>query len=265
MAFYGFSRPWIGTLDITTGTYSNVARCSSGMSTSITPNFSSASLYADDRQKIKVDEFLNATVELGVDEVPISFANVLFGHTVTGGTEVSNADDRGSFVGYGFIAANMKETGKTYRACFLHKVQFNEGADNYTTKGETLTFNTPVLNATAFALENGVWRTKSPEFSTKADADAWIQEMFGVVQPVTPSIELDNDTASVNVGDTVTIAATTVPEDATVTWVSADTTIATVNDGVITGVAAGTTTITASIEVGEQVYNATCTVTVAGV
>lgn len=81
--------------------------------------------------------------------------------------------------------------------------------------------------------------------------------------PVVPSIALDKETASVAVGDTVTLVATTVPADAEVTWTSSSDTYATVTSGgVVEGKAEGTATITASITVDGQAYTDTCEVTV---
>lgn len=62
------------------------------------------------------------------------------------------------------------------------------------------------------------------------------------------SVELPG-TQTVTVGETITLAATVKPADATdktVTWKSSDEDIATVKDGVVTGVAAGDVEITAT-------------------
>ena len=80
--------------------------------------------------------------------------------------------------------------------------------------------------------------------------------------PVTPSITLDKDTATVAVNATVTITATTVPDGEAVEWTSSDDTKAEVADGVVTGKAAGDATITAKITVDGTEYTATCVVTV---
>lgn len=75
------------------------------------------------------------------------------------------------------------------------------------------------------------------------------------------SITLDQDSASVEEGKTITLAATVLPENATnptVTWTSSDESIATVADGVVTGISAGTATITAAA--GDK--TATCALTV---
>lgn len=76
------------------------------------------------------------------------------------------------------------------------------------------------------------------------------------------SIRLDKYSLSVPAGNDATIIATTVPSDATVTWQSLDTSVATVADGVVTGVAAGTTQILAKFIEDDVTYSALCTVTV---
>lgn len=78
-----------------------------------------------------------------------------------------------------------------------------------------------------------------------------------------PSVTLDKETLSlVAAGETGSLTATTVPDDAEVDWTSSDETVATVANGVVTPLTAGTTTITAKITVDGQDYTDTCAVTV---
>ena len=77
-----------------------------------------------------------------------------------------------------------------------------------------------------------------------------------------PGITLDKSKATVKVGDTLTLNATTYPATSTVTWASNDTDVATVSGGVVTGVAAGYAVITASITESAVTYTDICTVTV---
>lgn len=81
-------------------------------------------------------------------------------------------------------------------------------------------------------------------------------------EDVTPSVLLNKHAATVKVDGTVTLNAETLPDDATVTWSSSDTTKATVSGGVVTGVAEGNAIITASITVDGVTYTDTCTVIV---
>ncbi|MBQ6179548.1 MAG: Ig domain-containing protein, partial [Bacteroidales bacterium] len=78
------------------------------------------------------------------------------------------------------------------------------------------------------------------------------------------SITLNQSSANVNVGGTVSLTAAVTPSNAadkTVTWSSSDAAVATVsNSGVVTGVKAGTATITATAHDGSGV-KATCAVT----
>ena len=79
----------------------------------------------------------------------------------------------------------------------------------------------------------------------------------------TPSVTLDKSTLSlVAAGETGSLNATTVPDDAQVTWTSSDDTVATVAAGVVTPLTAGTATITATITVDGVDYTDTCAVTV---
>lgn len=77
-----------------------------------------------------------------------------------------------------------------------------------------------------------------------------------------PGIALNKSRATVAVGDTLTLSATTYPAGSTVTWDSTDDDVATVSGGVVTGVAAGYAVITASITESTVTYTDICTVTV---
>lgn len=79
---------------------------------------------------------------------------------------------------------------------------------------------------------------------------------------IEPDVTLSKANATIKVGRTTKLTATTIPEEEEVAWASADDTIATVVNGVVTGVAAGTVNITATITVDEINYSDTCRVTV---
>lgn len=76
------------------------------------------------------------------------------------------------------------------------------------------------------------------------------------------SIFLDKHSLDLDEDDTYTFTVSKTPADASVTWSSADTNVATVSNGTVTAVAVGNTIITASITVEGVTYNDTCTVVV---
>ena len=77
-----------------------------------------------------------------------------------------------------------------------------------------------------------------------------------------PDVVLNKASASVKVGKTTRLTATTTPSGQDIVWTSSDDTVATVDGGVITGVAAGTATITATMTYDGASYTDTCHVTV---
>jgi len=77
-----------------------------------------------------------------------------------------------------------------------------------------------------------------------------VATITGTLPPVAVSgVTLDKTSGTLNEGETVTLTATVMPEDATdktVTWASSNSNVATVANGVVTAVAPGTAVITAT-------------------
>lgn len=79
----------------------------------------------------------------------------------------------------------------------------------------------------------------------------------------TPKVTLSKTSASVTVGNSLTLTETHSPSNASVAWKSSDTSVATVSSsGKVVGKKAGTATITASISYKGKTYKTTCKVTV---
>lgn len=184
MAFFGLSKPIIApwTADDTYAA-GQIFQCGKAVETSIQPNSKEGSLYADNALSEYVKEFTDADVNTTIDSLPAPAANIMFGHTVSGTgsnpTTIYKADDSSPYVGYGFVVDKIENNVKKYQACLLHKVKFSEGAETYTTKGNTISFGTPQLTGKAMAQDNGKWRTVSPTFSTAAEAYNWILTQMG--------------------------------------------------------------------------------------
>ena len=95
----------------------------------------------------------------------------------------------------------------------------------------------------------------------QADYEAYVKEHSTVNAT---AITLSQNSASLHVGETVTLTATVTPDNTTnkaVTWKSSNTSVATVENGKITAVALGEATITATTADGTNL-SASCKVTV---
>lgn len=183
MANFGLSRPWVAELDMESGKYRNAFRCAEAVNTSVTPNYVSGSLHADNREVEKVEEFKDASVSVTVSRLPVMAARTMLGHSVgEDGEERDGTEDASGYVGYGFITKEMKDNRTRYRACLLHKVKFSEGEESYETKGDSIVFKTPSLSGSAVGDADGVWRSKSPYYGTEDEADQWIQRKLGVIE-----------------------------------------------------------------------------------
>lgn len=181
MAYYGLSNPYMAKFNPETETYSDGFKCGKAISTNITPNYSTASLYADNAEAERVDEFVNATVEVGTDRLPAVAAEILFGHSTDGdGSIVKNMEDVANYVGYGFYQSSMEDGVKKYQACIVCKVKFTEGQTSYQTKGENITFQTPNLTGAASAKKNGDWLILSPEYTNISETIAWLKNQLGI-------------------------------------------------------------------------------------
>ncbi|MDD3369399.1 MAG: major tail protein [Lachnospiraceae bacterium] len=176
MAQYGLSHPFFAKLGATKGVYTAGFQCGKAISTDITPNFNEASLFADNALSEYVKEFKDADVNLGVDEMPLSAADVIFGHAIS--TEDNSvtygSEDSANYVGFGIYVNVMKDGAKTVMAAWLPKCKFTDSAETYTTKGDSITFATPTLSGKALPDEDGNWRYKQG-FDTEAEAITWLK------------------------------------------------------------------------------------------
>ncbi len=96
------------------------------------------------------------------------------------------------------------------------------------------------------------------------DLDAPVKCAVSVSPIGVEDLQLDKSTLELKIGDSESLRATILPENATsprISWKSEDETIATVSEGIITGIAEGQTTITATCQEKE----AKCTVSVSAI
>jgi phi13 family phage major tail protein len=102
-----------------------------------------ASLYADDALAHAIKHFKGGKLSLGVEDIGVDAASDLTGATVDdNGVLVAAGEDDGCLVAVGFRA--LKPDNR-YRYFWCYRVKFAVPSTNTQTKGDTITFNTPVI------------------------------------------------------------------------------------------------------------------------
>lgn len=182
MALIGLNNFWYSKLTEAqdgTPTYDGAKSFSKAVSCSVSITNNSAKLYADDALAESDTSFQSGTVTLGVDDNrEATFADIL-GHSIDASGEVTyNTNDVAPWVALGRIVVKMVNNVKLYKAMILYKVKFAEPSEDENTQGESLEFSTPSIEGTIAQLANGKWKT-AKTFSTKAEALAFIQSVFG--------------------------------------------------------------------------------------
>lgn len=145
----------------------------------ITINSNDVKLYADDGIAESDKSFKDGSLKFGTDDLSYKVQEMLLGHKVTDEELVANTEDIAQYVGFGFYGPTKKNNKLGYRAIFLHKVQFAEPGESISTKGETVTFQTPTIEGTIYADVKGDWKTEKT-FTTEAEAKTWLETKAGI-------------------------------------------------------------------------------------
>lgn len=124
-----------------------------------TPTVSRAVLYADDIEAESDGRVASRALTLGTSTIPTACAADMFGITVTAAdtsgdkpetvTYTDEAD--GEYLGLSIIRGEVVDGVKRFIVCFYPKVKFDQPAETYATKGETLTFATHSIPGKAVA------------------------------------------------------------------------------------------------------------------
>ena len=120
------------------------------------------------------------------------------------------------------------------------------------TKEETIEVLTETVTITATniyepTLDKYIVKARSAADTNAQTYENWFNEVYVPVITGAGHVSISG-ASSVSVGETITLTATTVPEESAITWTSFDTDIATVSSaGVVTGVSEGVATIRAAL------------------
>ena len=134
------------------------------------------SLYADDTLSESVTEFVNGTLKLGVKDLPPEVLADVLGQMVDQNKVVwAGKDDEPPFVAIGFKAA---KTNGRFRYIWLLKCKFKIPSEKYETKGESIKFNTPEIEADfTTRKKDGRWKADFVGTDDDAAAKTWFKEV----------------------------------------------------------------------------------------
>lgn len=149
-------------------------------------------LYADDTIAENDNGLTGYDIELEVDKLPDTVRVALLGEvavTTGGETYYEQTDASAPYCGFGFVRV-LREGGEDkYQAVWCHKCQFSEPSEESTTKGETIEWGTPTLNAVGMGVRNdstGAIKYRVHEtFATIAAALAWLNTKANITAATT--------------------------------------------------------------------------------
>ena len=160
-------------------TYGEIKTLAGAIECKVTLDLSEASLYADDTLKEQVSLFKSGTLTAGIDDDDDSVFAELLGKTVDEQTGVvtSNTEDTPIYVGFGHIVSKIVNGEKKYKVEFFPKVKFKPFIPDSKTKGDSLEFTTPSVEATIFENDNGDWE-KHSVCDTESEANTLLESFF---------------------------------------------------------------------------------------
>lgn len=189
MANYKASMPVVATRTETTSavSFSGGKAIGKMIQVQITPSITEVKLYGDDVVAESVRSFGNAAITLSTTTVPTDVATMIYGGvTRAAATEstpetITYTDGANPYVGFGFITVELVDNSEKYKVVWLPKTQFSLPSESYSTKGESITFGTPSLTASAVEdpLDGKKWKYEYI-FTSAADAITKLKALAGI-------------------------------------------------------------------------------------
>lgn len=144
-----------------------------------TPSYAEGKLYADDELAEYASEFTESGIDVEVNDISNELTKDIYG--ALGGTDgeiVMGKDDAAPYGGFGFITLKTVNGKKSYVGVFYPKCKAKPQAEEYSTKGDSITFATTKLHFVGTAAKNGAWKCISGDNDTLAEATAWLDAKF---------------------------------------------------------------------------------------
>ena len=152
--------------------YGTPKKMAEAMSADLSVKTADGSLYADDTLSESVTEFASGTLKLGIKDLTPEVLAELLGQAVDKNSVVwAGKEDEPPYVAVGFRA---KKTGGKYRYVWLLKAKFKVPSEKYETKGESIKFNTPDIEASfTTRKKDNLWKADFVGTEESAAAKTW--------------------------------------------------------------------------------------------
>lgn len=184
MAIIGVRGLITGKYDEANNVYLNAKEVADTIDVDIKINSNDAKLYADDQLVESDSTFKDGDVALQLADIDDEIKADWLGHKYAEGETVYNKDDTAPYVGIGFYATRMVHNVKKYRAVAFLKTKFSEPSEKYSTKGDSISFQTPTINGKISTTKDGDWK-KEQTFEKESEAIAYLKEIFGLSEAAT--------------------------------------------------------------------------------
>lgn len=138
-------------------------------------------VYGDDEDLVHDEKFLTGALDAETTLNDLQINATVYGHRFSDGVETSSKDDTAPAGCYGYIEPFLKkDKSVVYRATFLRKVSANAASEKSEadTKKASLDPKSNAVNYTIYPDNTGDWRDRM-EFTTEAQAEAWLAAQFG--------------------------------------------------------------------------------------
>ena len=185
MANIGVSQPYFAAYANSNGTttYTGLKKLGKAVNVDITTEGKDPEiLNADNGPAESLGIFGGGTATVEIDELELDVAKDILGlRTPPGETGVIfDADSMAPYMGLGFIVKKVHNSGIKWRLILLYKVQFKVPDFSIETQGETVSFQTPSLEATILRddcvpAKWSMWQ----DFETEAAALTALQTALG--------------------------------------------------------------------------------------
>lgn len=168
-------------------TYGTPSTLAGAIECKVSLNIANAKLHADDTVKENIDEFIDGTITMGVDDDDDSIFSPLLGekteeYTLAGSSTKttvykSNSEDVAKYIGFGQVVPKIVNHKRVYKVEWFPKVKFKPYVTDKKTKGDSLEFTTPSIEGSIVTNKDNDWR-KRATFDNETDANTFLDSLF---------------------------------------------------------------------------------------